>query len=111
ARQIRRILKTRKNRIGNLASRNAFLTVARRNIARPVTDILAVQAILRAEKNRGISVLVSSHLPRPENLHEIARLRLIEVIEVLSKLQFVKKAGCAGSVCVPSAPDAFAIAL
>src|SRR5213080_2373609 len=48
SRQIRRVLKTRKNRIGNLASRNAFLTVARGNIARPVTDILAVRATLRA---------------------------------------------------------------
>src|SRR4029077_2514045 len=94
-----------------LASRNAFLTVPRRNVARPITDILAVRMILCAEKNRGMSVLVSSHLPRPENLHEIARLGLVEIVEVLSKLELMKKTGCAGSVCVPSAPDTFAVAL
>src|SRR4029077_3411092 len=111
SRQIRRVLKTRKNGVGDLSSRNAFLTVARGNIARPITDILAVRSILCAEKNRGMSVLVSSNLPRPENLHEIARLGLVEVVEVLSKLELVKKTGRAGSVCVPSAPDTFAIAL
>src|SRR6266550_8741595 len=58
-----------------------------------------------------MSVLVFSHLPRPENLHEIAWLRLIEVVEVLPKPELVKKTGCARSVCVPSAPDTFAVAL
>src|SRR5436853_5323959 len=58
-----------------------------------------------------MSVLVFSHLPRPENLHEIARLRLIEVVEILPKPKLVKKTGCARSVCVPSAPDTFAVAL
>src|SRR5207253_8778082 len=43
--------------------------------------------------------------------HEIARLRLIEVVEILPKPKFVKKTGCARSVCVPSAPDTFAVAL
>src|SRR5438046_5385638 len=58
-----------------------------------------------------MSVLIFSHLPRPENLHEIARFRLIEVVEVLPKPELVKKTGCARSVCVPSAPDTFAVAL
>ena len=78
-------------------SQTEYCSTSNGHIGRP--------AILRAEKNRGMSVLVSSHLPRPENLHEIARLRLIEIIEVLSKPELVKKAGRAGSVCVPSAPD------
>ena len=56
-------------------------------------------------------MLVSSHLLRPENFHEIPWLRLIKIIEVLSKLQFVKKTGSAGSIRVPPAPDAFAIPL
>ena len=50
-------------------------------------------------------------LPRPENFHEITRLRLIKVIEVRSKPQFVKETGGAWSICVPAAPDAFPIAL
>ena len=56
-------------------------------------------------------VLVSTDLPGPENLHEIARLGLVEIIEVLSKLQLMKKTGRAGAICVPATPDAFAIML
>src|SRR5438874_11589291 len=58
-----------------------------------------------------MSMLAFAHLARPENFHEIARLRLIEVIEVLSKLQLVKKASRTGPICIPPAPDAFAVAL
>jgi hypothetical protein len=56
-------------------------------------------------------MLVSSDFPRPEDFHEITGSRLIEVIEVLPKMQLMKKAGCAGPVRVPSAPDTFAIML
>ena len=56
-------------------------------------------------------VFVSTDLPGPENFHEVTRLRPVEIIEVLSKLQLMKKAGRAGSICIPAAPDAFAIAL
>ena len=56
-------------------------------------------------------MLVFSHLARPENLHEIAGLRLIETIEVPAEPQFVKKARGARAVGVPSSPDAFAVAL
>ena len=52
-----------------------------------------------------------AYLPRPENLHEVARFCLIKVIEVRSKPQFVKETGGARSICVPAAPDAFPIAL
>src|SRR5256885_8521769 len=55
SRQIRGVLKARKNSVGNLASWNAFLTVARGNIARPVTHILPVQ-------DRKSTRLNSSHL-------------------------------------------------
>jgi len=58
-----------------------------------------------------MSVLASAHLLRPEDLHEIARLRLIEVVEVLAKPQFMKEAGCPWPICVPPAPDSFAIVL
>ena len=67
--------------------------------------------ILYAEENRGMSVLVSANLPRPENLHEITRLRLVEIIEVSSKLQLMKKARRAGAICIPATPDAFAVML
>src|SRR6266436_183544 len=111
SRQIRRCLKTRKNGVGVLASRYRFLAVTSWNVARPIPDVLAVRAILHPQKNRGVSVLVLSDLSRPENFHEIARLRLIEIIEVPPQLQFVKKTGSARPVRVPAAPDSFAIAL
>jgi len=50
-------------------------------------------------------------LPGPENLDEIARLRLIEVDEVRAEPQFVKKSRCPRSVCIPAAPDPFAVVL
>jgi len=58
-----------------------------------------------------MSVLGFAYLPRPENFHKITRPRLIKVIEVRSKPQLVKETGGARSICVPTAPDAFPIAL
>ncbi len=58
-----------------------------------------------------MSVLVSTDLPGPENFHEVTRLRPVEIIEVLSKLQLMKKAGRAGAICIPATPDAFAVML
>jgi len=58
-----------------------------------------------------MSVLVSTHLPGPENFHEVTRLRPVEIIEVLSKLQLIKKAGRAGAICIPATPYAFAVML
>src|SRR5437762_5400716 len=58
-----------------------------------------------------MSVLVSSYLARPENFHEIARLGLINVIEVSTEPQFVEETRCAGSVGIPAAPDSLAIVL
>ena len=58
-----------------------------------------------------MSVLGFADLPRPKYFHEVARLRAIKVIEVRSEPQLVKETGCARSICVPAAPDAFPIAL
>ena len=58
-----------------------------------------------------MSMLVSSHLARPENFHEIARLGLIEIIEISTKPQLVKQTRGARAICVPAAPDAFSIVL
>jgi len=56
-------------------------------------------------------MLISPHLARPENFHEIARLGLIEVVEVLAEPQLVKKTRRTGSVRIPTAPDSLAIVL
>ena len=56
-------------------------------------------------------VLISAHLARPENFHEIARLGVIEAIEVWAEPQFVEKASCAWPVRIPAAPDSLAIVL
>jgi hypothetical protein len=58
-----------------------------------------------------MSVLVSSDVARPENLHEVTRLRLIDVVEISTEPQLVKKTRGARAICVPAAPDAFPIAL
>src|SRR5213593_1691923 len=63
SRQIGRRLKTRENGVGNLASRDGLLTIAGRNIAGPVADILHTQPVLHSEKNSGVSVLAFTHLP------------------------------------------------
>ena len=48
---------------------------------------------------------------RPENLHEIAGLRLIDIVEISTEAQFVKQARGSRAICVPPAPDAFSIVL
>ncbi len=58
-----------------------------------------------------MAVLASAYLLRPEYFHEIARLRVVKVIEVLAQPQFVKKPGCPRAICVPATPDSFAIVL
>jgi hypothetical protein len=56
-------------------------------------------------------MLILSDLARPENLHEVARPGLIEIVKVPTDPQLVKKTGSTWSICVPAAPDSFAIAL
>jgi hypothetical protein len=56
-------------------------------------------------------VLVFADLARPENFHKIARLGLIETVKVAAEPQLVKQTRSAGAICVPPAPDSFAIAL
>ena len=58
-----------------------------------------------------MSVLIFSHLARPENFHEITRLRLINIREISTKLQFVKQTRRARAISVPSSPDVFSIVL
>ena len=58
-----------------------------------------------------MSVLISSHLARPENFHEVTRLRLVDIIEIPTKPQFVKQTRRARAICVPSSPDVFSIVL
>ena len=58
-----------------------------------------------------MSVLVFSHLTRPENFHEITGLGLIDIVEISTEPQLVKQTRGARTVCVPSTPDAFSIVL
>jgi hypothetical protein len=58
-----------------------------------------------------MSVLAFAYLPGPKDFHEIARLRLIKIPEVLSKPKLVEEASCARPIRVPAAPDTFPIAL
>ena len=58
-----------------------------------------------------MSVLVSSHLARPENFHEVARSGLVDVVEISPEPQLVKETRCAWAIGVPSSPNAFSIVL
>src|SRR5205823_116298 len=46
-----------------------------------------------------------------KNFHEIAGLSLIETVEVSPEADLMKQARSAGPICIPSAPDTFAVAL
>ena len=56
-------------------------------------------------------MLGTADFGRPKNFHEIARLRFGEVIEVPAQVHLIREARRAGAVGVPSAPNAFAVAL
>ena len=92
-------------------SRHALLAVPGGNIARPIANVLTVGAVLHSQENRGMSVLVFANRARPENFHEIARLGVIETVKVSAEPQLVKQTRRAWAICVPAAPNAFAVAL
>ena len=58
-----------------------------------------------------MTVLVSSHLARPENFHEVTRLRLVDIVEVSTEPQLVKETRGARAISIPSSPDVFSIVL
>jgi hypothetical protein len=58
-----------------------------------------------------MSVLVSPNRARPENLHEIARFGLIDIVEISTEPKLVKQTRGARAICVPPAPDSFSIVL
>lgn len=97
--------------MGNSLSRHAFLAVTRGHIARPVANVLFVAAILHTHENHGMTALPTAHILVPEDFHKIARLRPGEISKVPAKIEFVEQAGCARAICIPTAPDSFAIAL
>src|SRR5689334_17456709 len=47
----------------------------------------------------------------PEDLHEIARLRLAEIRKITAESKLIKQTRGAGTVCVPPSPHPFAIML
>src|SRR5450631_2888264 len=58
-----------------------------------------------------MSMLRTPHFRRPENLHEIARLRFFEIVEVAPEPEFMEKPGRSRAVGIPAAPDPGTIAL
>ena len=111
ARQIGGRLQSRKDGVGNFAMWHFFFAVARGNVARPVPNIFNAGAILRSQKNDGAPAFAATDTFRPEDFHEIARLRFREAIEIAAEAEFMKKAGCPRAVCIPAAPNSFAIVL
>jgi len=95
----------------NLRPWDAALAVSARNVARPKTDVIESGLSFRAEKNNGMTVFASADFRRPEDFHEIAGLRLSEVVEVFAEIHFVEKPRRSRAIGIPSTPDAFAVAL
>src|SRR5690242_21238767 len=58
-----------------------------------------------------MSAFAAADVVVPENFHEIAGLRLCEIGEVPAEPELVKQSTGAGTVRVPSAPNAFAVVL
>ena len=58
-----------------------------------------------------MAVLRPADFGRPENFHEITGLRLGEVVEIFAEIHFVEEPRGPRAIGVPSAPDAFAVAL
>ena len=110
-RQIGRRFESRENRIGDLAAWNFLLAVAVRDVARPEAHVLAVGMIRRPEKNDGVAAFAPADVIVPENFHEIARLRLREIGEVVAEAELVKQTRSSGSVRIPATPNTFAILL
>jgi len=48
---------------------------------------------------------------RPEDFHEITRLRFREAVEIAAEAELMKKAGCPRAVCIPAAPNSVPIVL
>src|SRR4029077_16440375 len=111
SRQIGRRFEARKNCVRDFASRHTLLAVTGGHITRPIPNVLTVRTILHSQENRGMSVLVSSHLARPENFHEITRLGSLYNVEISTNPQLVKETRRAWAIRVPSSPDALSIAL
>ena len=103
---IRRVFETRKNGRRHLGLRHAFFSIAAGLIARPEADML--HAILRfhAKENNRVPSLLFSDIRGPEDLHEITRPCLLPGGEVFSQTEFMEEARGAGTVGVPTSPDA-----
>src|SRR5262249_6329902 len=109
--QISGRIKARENCVHDLRPRHTSLPVPKGNIARPKAHIIEAELLFRPEVNHGMAMFAATHLGRPKDLHEIARLSLREIIKVAANIQLVEKAGGAGTVGVPAAPNSLAIAL
>jgi len=58
-----------------------------------------------------MAAFASADTVRPKDFHEVAWLRLAEVVEVATESELVKKARRSRAIRIPAAPNAFAVAL
>jgi hypothetical protein len=104
-------LQAGKDGVGNFCPRHGFFAVTVGHVARPEAHVFDAAAVFRSQENNGMSALAAADALRPKDFHEIARPRLSETVEIAAETELMKKARRAWSVRVPSAPNAFAIAL
>src|SRR4030095_3664580 len=77
-----RAFKTGEDGPGDFRTRDCFLAVSARLVARPKSDMLRAADHLGAEVHNGMSAFATADFGRPENLHEIARASTVPVDEV-----------------------------
>ena len=111
ARQVPRGVEPGENRVHYLGPGDTPLPVATRNVARPKPDVIKSGSFFHAEINDGMAVLGPANFRRPKNLHEIAWLRMGEIVEIFSEVHLMEEPRSPRTVGVPAAPDAFAVAL
>src|SRR3984893_9945319 len=75
---VRRGFKARKNRVRNPGAGHLFSSITVRFIARPESNRFDAIDRLFAQVNHGVAVFSRSDGARPEDLHEITRLRFVK---------------------------------
>src|SRR5437870_13613840 len=73
--------------------------------------MLTVRPIHCSEENDRVTALAPAHVFVPKDFHEVARLRLRKIGEVVTEPELMEQARRAGTVCIPAAPNSFAVAL
>src|SRR5262249_28004944 len=95
----------------DLRARHQLVPVTAGLVARPEVHILHPIDGVRPEQDHRMAALEFADFIVPPDLHEITRARLGPIGKIAPKLQFREEPRRAGTIGIPAAPEALAIAL